>query len=341
MKPLVSILIPAYNAEPWIGETLQSALDQTWERKEIIVVNDGSTDQTLASARRFEAAAVKVASQANQGASAARNTALGLCQGDFIQWLDADDLLARDKIERQMAVVDRGCGRRTLLSSAWGRFGFRVSKARFSPTALWRDLVPVEWLLGKLGQNLYMMNASWLVSRELTEAAGPWDTRLSTDDDGEYFCRVLLASDGVRFVPEAKAYYRQSSFGSLSHLGQSDRRLESQLLSMQRHIACLRSLEDSERTRQAGLQYLQTWLHWFYPERPHLVAQLEQLAATLGGRLEPPRLRWKYAWIRPLLGWTCAKRAQLLMPRLKHSLLRSWDKALYRLERRADGLRHG
>jgi len=56
----------------------------------------------------------------------------------------------------------------------------------------------------QLGQNLYMQTATWLVSRELTEAAGPWDTRLLGDDDGEYFCRVLLASNGVRFVPEAK-----------------------------------------------------------------------------------------------------------------------------------------
>ena len=54
MAPLVSILIPAYNSEQWLAETINSALAQTWARKEIIVVNDGSTDQTLAVARRFE-----------------------------------------------------------------------------------------------------------------------------------------------------------------------------------------------------------------------------------------------------------------------------------------------
>src|SRR5262245_53234733 len=102
MAPRVSILIPAYNAGVWIAESIRSALAQTWENKEIIVVDDGSSDDTLRLARRFESAAVLVVSQANQGAAAARNKAFSLCQGDYIQWLDADDLLETDKIERQM-----------------------------------------------------------------------------------------------------------------------------------------------------------------------------------------------------------------------------------------------
>src|SRR5271166_5822373 len=98
MKPLVSVLIPAFNAQAWIGDTLESAVSQTWPQKEIIVVNDGSTDQTLASVQRFESAGVRVITQENQGAAAARNKAFSLCQGDYVQWLDADDLLAPDKI---------------------------------------------------------------------------------------------------------------------------------------------------------------------------------------------------------------------------------------------------
>src|SRR3984885_14720915 len=94
VQPLVSIVIPAYNAEKWIADTLRSAIAQTWERKEIIVVDDGSTDQTHAIARQFEAQGVRVVKQENQGASAARNKAFSLSHGDHIQWLDADDLLA-------------------------------------------------------------------------------------------------------------------------------------------------------------------------------------------------------------------------------------------------------
>src|SRR5262245_21908195 len=102
MQPLVSILIPAFNASRWIADTIQSALAQTWPRTEIIVVDDGSTDDTLAIARGFASQGVSVTTQPNRGASAARNVALARSRGDFIQWLDADDILAPDKIERQM-----------------------------------------------------------------------------------------------------------------------------------------------------------------------------------------------------------------------------------------------
>ena len=102
LKPLVSILIPAYNAQETITASIQSAICQTWQRKEVIVVNDGSSDRTAEMAGRFRSK-VTVVSTENRGAAAARNHALSLSQGDYIQWLDADDILAHDKIERQFA----------------------------------------------------------------------------------------------------------------------------------------------------------------------------------------------------------------------------------------------
>jgi glycosyltransferase involved in cell wall biosynthesis len=336
MKPLVSILIPAYNAEPWIADTIKSALRQTWSRKEIIVVDDGSKDKTFSVAQQFAGIEVKVVTQKNAGASAARNAAFSLCQGDYIQWLDADDLLGADKISRQMELVEKNAGKKILYSSAWGRFMFRPRRARFETTPLCADQPPVEWLLRKLGQNLHMQPATWLVSRELTLAAGPWDTRLSLDDDGEYFCRVILASNGIRFVTGAKSFYRMSGLGSLSNVDQSDKKLESLWLSMQLHVSYLRSLEDSARTRAACVTYLGNWLNYFYPARPDIITQAQQLAATLGAKLDLPRVRPKYAWIEKLFGRPAANRAQVLLPNLKATLLRSWDKAMFQLEPRAD-----
>lgn len=335
MKPLVSILVPAFNAQEWIADTLRSAVAQTWERKEIIVVDDGSTDQTLAIARQFESNQVRVVTQENQGAAATRNKAFALSQGDYIQWLDADDLLASDKIARQMEAVEQSQSKRTLLSSAWGRFMYRYRRTRFIPSALWCDLSPVEWLQRKMEQNLYMQTATWLVSRELTEVAGPWDTRLLGDDDGEYFCRVLLASDGVRFVPESKVYYRVSGSSSLSHIGGSDRRLEAQWCSMQLHVGYLRSLEESDRVRAACVTYLQNWLVNFYPQRPDIIKQMEAMARRLGGELGAPRLPRKYVWIRAFLGRVLAQRAQLVLPEIRRRLTRSWDKALFHMGNQA------
>lgn len=329
MKPLVSILIPAYNSGKWIADTLRSALVQTWDNKEIIVVDDGSKDDTLAIARQFEGPKVKVVRQENRGAAAARNAAFALCQGDYIQWFDADDLLSPDKIERQVKALG-SVTVRTLLSCGWAYFLYRPSRASFVPTPLWQDLTPADWLERKLSQNLHMQTATWLASRQLSEAAGPWDPTMYADDDGEYFCRVLLASDGVRFVPDAKVYYRAVGAGSLSYLGNSDRKLEAQWRSMQLHIAAMQALESGERARAACVRYLQNWLFFFDPERPDLVAEMQKKANELGGQLETPKFSWKYRWIEQLLGRKAAKTARLTLPNLKWSLARSWDKTLLR-----------
>jgi glycosyltransferase involved in cell wall biosynthesis len=332
MKPLVSILIPAYNAEKWIAYTLQSALAQTWPRKEIIVVNDGSTDRTPEIVQRFASKGVIMCSTENRGLSAAQNQAFQLSRGDYIQWLDADDLLAPDKIERQLAALRESDGKRILLSSPWAPFYYRTRHAKFVRNSLWQDLLPVEWLLRKLSENLHMQNATWLVSRELTEAAGPWDTRLHYDQDGEYFARVLLASEGTRFVPGTGIFYRASPSNRISYIGNSDKKKDSMLLSMKLHIQYIRSLEDSERVRRACLTYMQNWYETFYPERKDSIAELQALAAELHGRLEEPRLRWKYAWIRPLFGWGTAKSVQNALQTFKAGCLRHCDKAIFKLQ---------
>ncbi len=330
MKPLVSILITAYNAEKTIGYTLESAIAQTWQRKEIIVVDDGSTDRTAEVAQQFKD--VRVVSTENHGLSGAQNNAFPLSQGDYIQYLDADDLLAPDKIERQLAALRSSDSKRVLLSSPWAPFYYRTRHARFVRNSLWQDLSPVEWLLRKLRENIHMQNATWLVSRELAKAAGPWATRLQYDQDGEYFCRVLLASEGTRFVPDTGIYYRATGGNRISFIGNSDKKKESLLLTMKLHIQYLRSLEESERVRETCLAYIQRWCRHFYPECPYLMQEARQLAAMLGGQLEIPRVSWKYLWIQKLFGFAVAKRVGHRWNYYKWSVIRSCDKALFYLE---------
>jgi O-antigen/teichoic acid export membrane protein/glycosyltransferase involved in cell wall biosynthesis len=320
LPPLVSVLIPAHNAEEWIADTIRSALAQTWPRTEIIVVDDGSTDRTVSIAQRFESQNVVVVEQTNQGASAARNKAFSLCHGDYIQWLDADDLLAPDKIARQMREVGQGISKRTLLSSPWAHFMYRPHRAHFVPTALWCDLSPVEWLLRKMGQNVYMQTATWLVSRELTEAAGPWD--------------ILLVSQGVRFVPDAKVYYRAFRFNSLSYIGRFPEKIEAHWLSMQLHIQYLRSLEDSPRVHIACVEFMRDALIYFYPEKNHIVKHAQQIATELGSELGAPYLSWKYSWIQTLFGWHLAKPAQQMLRKFRWTLERHIDKALFLMDGR-------
>jgi glycosyltransferase involved in cell wall biosynthesis len=339
--PLVSILIPAYNAQQWIADTLRSATAQTWPRKEIIVVDDGSSDGTLAVAKQFEGKGVRVVTQKNQGAAAARNTAFSLSHGDYIQWLDADDILAPNKVELQMEAAMRCEDRRMVFSSSWGKFMHRQRRAAFTRTDLWCDLSPVEWLLRKMEQNIYMQTATWLVSRELSEEAGPWNTQLLGDDDGEYFCRVLLASKGTKFVPEARVYYRTFGYDSLGYIGLSDRKCQAHWLSMGLHIGYLRSRDDSRRARAACLRYLRNSLIFFYPEKTEIVRQVEELSQELGEPVGTPSLSWKYAWAKALFGWNFAKHMQVSSRKMRWQVEKVMDKLLLLLEGEKPGASKG
>jgi len=331
--PLVSILIPAYNAGRTIEATLRSALSQTWARTEIIVVDDGSTDDTLAVARRVAPGRIQVVSQTNRGAAAARNTAFALSRGGYIQWLDADDLLAPDKIGLQLRARPSDCTPRTLLCCGWAHFLHRPGAARFVASPLWDDLMPAEWMIRKMRHDAHMQPATWLTTRELCLAAGPWDPRLLVDDDGEYFCRVLCASDRVAFTREARTYYRITGTGSLSYVGSGGAKLDAQLLSCRMHVDTLLALERSERSIAACLVYLQKYMSVFYGRRPDLVAQLQTMANGLGGTLTRPRLSWKYAWIDRLFGWQAAALCSRRYNAAKWQLARTLDRGLAALSR--------
>ncbi|HEY8037339.1 MAG TPA: glycosyltransferase family 2 protein [Methylobacter sp.] len=331
MPDLISVLIPAYNAEKWIADTIKSAMAQNWPNKELIIVNDGSTDNTLSVAKTFESKSIKVITQDNCGASAARNKALSFAQGDYIQWLDADDILAPDKISNQMQMAEAGHKSLELLSSAYGVFHYRHDKAKFSPSKLWQDLTPLDWVIEGFSNKIWMSDAAWLISRQLTEKAGLWDERLSLNDDGEYICRVVLSSENVKFVSAAKSYYRSTGFTQLSR-DCSESGIQSLLLSLRLCIQHLRSFEDSERTREACRALLQTYSYFFYTQKPELLKEINALASELGGELIPPNLGWKANLLGKLLGPKLADKAVIRLRKMRFAAVVKWDEMLFKRE---------
>jgi len=301
MEPLVSILMPAHNAERWIAETLECAVGQTWVDKEIIVVDDGSTDSTCAVARRFERHGVKVFTQARAGACAARNRALRVSRGQLIQWLDADDVLAADKIERQVRSF-LSCGDdRVVYTCSWGRFYYCVERARIRHSVLWEDASALDWLLLRFGHCVYMPIHSFLISRSLAEMAGPWDERLRRDQDGEYVCRVVAASRFVKFVSDAWCYYRDTGRGSTSH-NASVEAFQSVVLAVKLCAERLLQLEDSPRIRMAAAKYCIMNAEMLARDAPDLGEHLREIARELAPGSEcalsgRPRMRWlRWAW---------------------------------------------
>ena len=105
--PMVSIVIPCHNAAPWVGAAIESALAQTYPHKETIVIDDGSTDDSLTAIKSF-GSQIRWETGPNLGGCAARNRGLEMAQGDMIQFLDADDCLCPEKLARQVPVLMAG-----------------------------------------------------------------------------------------------------------------------------------------------------------------------------------------------------------------------------------------
>jgi glycosyltransferase involved in cell wall biosynthesis len=308
MKPLVSILIPCYNAEKWIAETLESALAQTWDNIEIIVVDDGSSDNSLAVANKFKSRGIKVISQTNKGASAARNRAFQESLGDFIQYLDADDLLAPNKIELQVKLL-LDSNLKYVASGEWARFYQSPIEACFTPEPVWNDMSAIDWLICSWEGGGMMHPAAWLAPRAIIQAAGCWNETLSLNDDGEYFCRVVLASKGVKFCPGAKSYYRSGMNGSLSNTT-SFAAWESAFQTIELCTSNLLLQENSLRTRHACATAFQRFAHTVYPDALDLVQKAEAKVKLFGGSDLKHDGGFAFQLIANALGWKLAKRLQ-------------------------------
>lgn len=309
-EPLVSVVIPCHNAAPWLEATIASVRTQTWRRYEILLVDDGSTDGSGALADRLAGPDLRVVHQANAGQCAALNQGVRLAQGDFFEYLDADDLLAPDKLEiqlRRLQELDAGW----MASGAWARFAGDPATARFEPEPVWRDLAPVDWLVTSWRGGGMMHGAAWLIPRALVEAAGPWNEELSLINDLDYFPRVLLKSRGIAFCPGARTYYRSGLSGNLSGLN-SRRGWASAFAATALAQAALLAVEDSPRTRGASADNLQRLLLSAYPFAPDLVAQAEAEVRRLGGSAIRPGGGKPFLALSRLIGWKAARRLQVL-----------------------------
>jgi len=217
--PLVSILIPLYNAEKYVHDCLGSVLNQTYKNLEVIIVDDGSIDGSLAIVKQYETLhkEIKVYSQQNSGASAARNKAFSFAQGEYIQYLDADDYLHPDKIWMQMQKLGKGDS----TALCFGKCDYFQGENK---NILHRHLTIYDKNHSASCTFLYTMwlNAealpplAYLTHRSLIETSGGWNEELTTNDDGEFFARVIVLSRDIMFVSESISYYRMDTPDSLS-----------------------------------------------------------------------------------------------------------------------------
>lgn len=302
-KPVVSIIIPAYNSGRWLAETLESALAQTWRPLEIIVVNDGSTDDTASIAGRYtdRELPVKIISQNNLGLSGARNSGLRAAAGKFIQFLDADDLLSADKIQRQMELLEHAPSN-TLALSRWGRFRTDVGAAHFKPSPLWRDFDSRSYLKLTCRRGGVAFPHSWLVPRTLIDEVGEFNEQIRVTEDVEFFSRVVLASSGIRFEAEGCCFYRCFHATTLSKL-RNRMSSESLLLSAECVERNVLSKDSSAEMRRACADNYQNVIYKLPVHHQDLLNRAKERVTALGGSDVRPILGKRGRMLARLIGW--------------------------------------
>lgn len=294
-NPDISILIPCYNSEKYIAECLESCVKQSFKNWEIILIDDGSNDRSFEIAQEYENKYnnIHVYRQENSGACKARNKAFSLSKGQYIMYLDADDLISQDFLSTQFAAIQEFDDIDVALCR-WDCFTNNITEAHFSPRTYEMSYNHGIDLLFALWNQLKMVGVScYLVKRNIIELVGPWIESLKKNQDGEFFCRVLLNSRRIKFNPKAKFYYRRGLVNSIS-ADNNPEKVKSILESLEMNMANALAIDQSFRARQALSMLFSDFIYAYYGKFPILCRRAKKNIECLGIKcpcLGPPRFQ--------------------------------------------------
>jgi len=302
-EPKVSILIPLYNSEEYIAETIDSCLNQTYNNIEIIIVDDGSTDSGLSIAREYESKYeyIKVETQKNSGAPVARNRAFELCAGDFIQYLDADDILHPDKIRLQMKVLLEEDDH-TIVFGKLGIFQKEIKNTIWMNPSVNKNYDDSkQFLLDLWETGAGVFTFLWLTPRKLIEESGGWDESLARNQDGEFFARVTFIASKVLFVENSISYYRTDNEYSISrHV--SKKALRATFDSFETYVELFKNdISRSDVRKSLALVYSK-YLFVLYPEHKELVRKTEEKLKYLGFQKPIIKKGHRYYYLSKFIG---------------------------------------
>lgn len=197
--PLISVIIPVYNGERFLAGALHNVFAQTYHPLEVIVVDDGSQDDSAAIAATF-GEQIRYVYQPNAGPAAARNTGLALATGEVIAFLDVDDLWPADKLHRQMQYLRQD----PVLQLVWG-YTQTVRGAIGEPDQ------------STLPPSLLPLVGSLLLRKAMLQRVGTFDPQLRTSEDVDWLLRVREANIPVQVIPEVTLIYRLHGAGLTHH----------------------------------------------------------------------------------------------------------------------------
>ena len=187
--------------------------------------------------------------------------------------------MASNKIELQLKALSKK-PEGWIASCAWAKFKTNTKEAIITPQKVWNIQNPIDWCLQSWMGGGMMIPGCWLIPKPIIDKAGLWDERLSLHDDGEFMCRVLLASKGNVFVENTVVYYRQVA-SSLSRQNQSYRAAKSALEVCESYRKQVLFVKDGPRVRQALVNNYRRFMYEFHPKHKDLLQQARQSIQTL------------------------------------------------------------
>ena len=283
MKPLVSVLIPLYNAKEYLEETINSVKDQTYQNIEIIIVDDGSTDGSYEYAKTFENVTVKVYRQKNSGPGTARNKAFALSKGDYIQYLDADDLLAPNKIELQYKAIKK-YGDDTFVFGNCEHFNDLTNEKFLQKQSYFKDYNDSDdFLMNYWRESGMIPTGSYLCSRKLIEKAEKWNEKWILNEDGDFVARLAANAKFIKFIPDSLMYYRRSNADSLNNR-RTRKHFESMLESFQRRNEYIKSTLENDSFKYAQYLSYSRLYHQMFPKYKDLRDIVKNEIIKLGYR---------------------------------------------------------
>ena len=230
----ISILIPCFNAEKWIAQSIESALAQTWPDKEVIVLDDGSTDGSLDIIRRFEGL-IRWETGPNRGGGAARDRLLTLARGEWLQYLDADDVLLPEKIARQVEFLERHPDCDIVCSPTIEEYmkdGRLVQVEKRFPEPLDPWILLALWHLPQTGGPLWR--------RAALQRVGGWRVGQPCCQEHELYFRLLEGGCRFEICDSCLAVYRNWNHGRRVTIELHNEVVRQRILIFDRIEKCLR-----------------------------------------------------------------------------------------------------
>jgi glycosyltransferase involved in cell wall biosynthesis len=227
MSPKVSVVIPTYNRADKVGKTIESALAQTFRDLEVIVVDDGSSDDTGRVLSEAFGDRIRYFAQANQGASMARNKGIELARGEWIAFLDSDDLWEKDKLEYQLKALEQsgpqcgGCYTDTrFFNYPEDRTMFQMAEKNYRHEGIMGVNNDVLRLLVRPGgAGMVVCLSSFMVRADVARKAGGFDPKLLYSQDSEFMFRLAMAT-GFCYVNRPLVWFDRSP-AEIRHVGVS------------------------------------------------------------------------------------------------------------------------